>query len=75
LNVFAVLDVMPMDRKAVKAQLQRRGIGRLEVKKRGVDVDPDELRKSLAAAGDETGVLIVAPGPRGKTLAFIARRC
>ena len=39
---------------------QAEGVASLEIKKRGVDVSPDELRKRLALRGDEEGTLVMA---------------
>lgn len=60
LDCFAVREVMPYRIKPLKSLLRARGIGTLEIKKRGVDVDPGELRKQLALSGDEQATLIIA---------------
>ena len=39
--------------------LHERRIGRLTIKKRGVQVVPDELRKRLALKGEEEGTLVL----------------
>lgn len=44
---FAVDEVIPFSMKALRAALRERGIGRLEVKKRGFAMDPDEVRRGL----------------------------
>ena len=74
LRGFEVSDVLPLDTKRLKALLRRRRIGRLEVKKRGVDLDPHQLRRKLRVPGEEAAVLIVAPAPAGVT-AIVAARC
>ena len=45
--------------KQLKAALRERGIGRLTIKKRGVDVAPDALRKRLALSGDEEATVVL----------------
>jgi hypothetical protein len=45
---YEVVEELPFREKQLKAALRERGIGRLTIKKRGVDVVPDELRKRLA---------------------------
>ena len=45
--------------KALSRALRERGIGVLEIKKRGVDVDPAKLRTSLKLRGDDAATLIV----------------
>jgi hypothetical protein len=65
---------MPLDVKRVNRLLRDRNIGRLEIKKRGVPHDPEDLRRRLALRGDEQAVLILAPAGRSAT-AILARRC
>lgn len=59
LRSFAVLDSMPFDRKKLKAYLRERGIGKLEIKKRGADIVPEQLRKELQLKGEGAATLIV----------------
>jgi len=59
LTPFAVDAVLPFDRQRIRKELRARGIGRLEIKKRGVDLDPAAFRKELGLQGDEEAVLIV----------------
>jgi hypothetical protein len=70
---FKVLDVLPLDERQLKAWLRQRGIGRLEVKKRGCDVEPEKLRKKLGGQGDESTTLLICP-LAGKIQAIVARR-
>jgi SAM-dependent methyltransferase len=73
LAAFEVLDVLPLDRKQLRAYCRERRLGRLEIKKRGADIDPERLRKEIASEGDEEATIIVAP-VSGKTRALITRR-
>ncbi len=41
LSCFAVLEVIPFDMRQLRSAVQRLDVGQLEVKKRGVSVDPD----------------------------------
>nr|WP_250649111.1 MULTISPECIES: class I SAM-dependent methyltransferase [unclassified Actinomyces] len=52
-------EVLPLHLRSLKARVRERGIGRLEIHKRGVDVSPDALRASLRLRGPagETWVL------------------
>ena len=70
---FEVLDILPLDERQLKAWLRQRGIGRLEVKKRGCDVEPEKLRKKLGGQGDELATLLICP-LAGKIQAIVARR-
>ena len=46
---------LPYREKLLGAALRERDIGRLTIKKRGVDVAPDELRKRFSLHGDAGG--------------------
>lgn len=59
LRGFEVIDVLPFDRKQLKAYLRERGVGILEIKKRGADVVPEQLRKELALKGENAATLVV----------------
>ena len=59
LRGFEVLDSMPFDRKKLRGYLQERQIGILEIKKRGADIVPEQLRKELALKGRNSATLIV----------------
>lgn len=73
LAVFEVTDVLPYHVKRLKALLRERGIGQLEIKKRGVSHDPREVRKMLRVAGDGRATLIVTRVEDAVT-AILARR-
>ena len=73
---FEVLDVVPLRARAIGEALTARGVGRVEVKKRGADIDPAALRRSLdldpRARGEAT---VIATRIAGRHRAVIARRC
>lgn len=56
---YEVLEVLPYREKALKAALRSRGIGRLTIKKRGVDVVPEDLRRRLALHGEQDATLVL----------------
>ncbi len=56
---FRVREQLPADPKKLAQALRQRGIGTLEIKKRGVDVDPAQLRKKLSLKGDDSATLIL----------------
>lgn len=56
---FRVIDEMAFDRKKLKAYLRDKNIGTLEIKKRGVDVVPEQLRKELSLKGENAATLIL----------------
>jgi hypothetical protein len=70
---FRVEAVLPLDVKALKKELSARGIGTLEIKKRGVDIDPAQFRTRLALKGDAAATLILTRG-EGRRIALLAER-
>lgn len=58
LKAYRVLRELPFDLKAVKEFLRKEEVGRLEVKKRGVGLVPEEFRAGLKLAGEGEGTLI-----------------
>lgn len=70
---FRVLESLPFDVGRVKRLVAARGIGVLEIKKRGVDVDPAELRKKLSLRGEGSATLILTR-VAGRRTAILAER-
>ncbi|MCU1551184.1 MAG: SAM-dependent methyltransferase [Glaciihabitans sp.] len=70
---FRVVSTFPYDERQLKKELAARKIGTLEIKKRGMDVDPAALRKKLALKGPETATLILTR-VGGKRVALLASR-
>ncbi|WP_296195477.1 class I SAM-dependent methyltransferase [uncultured Microbacterium sp.] len=58
-QTFRVREVLPADTRKLGAALRERRIGTLEIKKRGVDVDPQKLRPQLKLRGDESATLLM----------------
>jgi hypothetical protein len=58
-QTFRVLERFPLDVKTLKRELAARDVGTLEIKKRGVDVDPAEFRTKLALTGDLSATLVL----------------
>lgn len=56
---FRVREELPTDTKKLARALRERGIGTLEIKKRGVDVDPATLRTRLALRGEDSATLLL----------------
>jgi hypothetical protein len=56
---YRVVEHLPYREKQLRAALHERGIGRLTIKKRGVQVVPEELRKRLALRGDDEATLVL----------------
>lgn len=58
-QVFEVHEVFALDVKTLATELKQREIGTLEIKKRGVDIDPAEFRKKLKLAGAGSATLVL----------------
>jgi len=56
---YRVIEELPYREKQLRAALRARRVGTLTIKKRGVDVAPDALRKRLALTGDEEATLVL----------------
>jgi hypothetical protein len=59
LKSYKIEQVLPFDRKQLKAYVKANDIGTLEIKKRGADITPEELRKELSPKGKNKATLIV----------------
>ncbi|MCT2149405.1 SAM-dependent methyltransferase [Dermabacter vaginalis] len=75
-RAFRVREVMPFTVKKIAARLRELEVGTLEVKKRGMDIDPARLRKDLKldrrAPGSAT---LIATRAGGSRVAIIATPC
>lgn len=58
-RTYRVLEQLPYREKALRAALRERDIGALTIKKRGVAVEPDQLRKRLAPRGSVPATLVL----------------
>ncbi|MCE9604869.1 MAG: hypothetical protein K8U03_08205 [Planctomycetia bacterium] len=56
---FEIVEALPFDLRKLRTWLAERRIGRLEMKKRGVDFDLERLRSELKLRGEESACLIL----------------
>jgi SAM-dependent methyltransferase len=70
---FRVLETFPFDERLLKKELASRRIGTLEIKKRGMDVDPARLRTKLSLKGEAAATLILTR-VGDKRVALLAER-
>jgi hypothetical protein len=73
LAAFQVIDTLPLDVKRLKAALRGQRAGKLVVKKRGLDIHPETIRRRLSVPGDEQRILL-ATRFQGRAIAIIAKR-
>lgn len=57
---FRVLEVLPYSVKRLRSALAKRGVGIVEIKKRGVDIDPAALRRELKPTGPNSLSVLLA---------------
>jgi SAM-dependent methyltransferase len=56
---YRVVEELPYREKQLRAALRERNVGALTIKKRGVDVAPEQLRQRLALRGDEAATIVL----------------
>ena len=59
LKAYELVENLPLDEGAIRKALAARGIGKLEIKKRGVDITPEQLRPKLKLKGEGAASLIL----------------
>lgn len=72
-QAFRIVEELPASEKQLKRALAQRGIGSLEIKKRGADVDPAGLRTRLRLKGPNSATLILTRA-EGRHVALLAER-
>ncbi|PJJ73174.1 hypothetical protein CLV46_2759 [Diaminobutyricimonas aerilata] len=70
---FRILAELPLDERALRRELAARRIGTVEIKKRGVDIDPAQFRKRLAPKGPESATLVLTR-VGGRRVALLTER-
>lgn len=71
---FEVLEVTNLRPKAIAAALRSRDAGAVEIKKRGADINPEDLRQSLKLRGGTKDLTVIATRLEGRHRAVICRR-
>jgi SAM-dependent methyltransferase len=67
-----VTDVLPFSLKRLRALLRERGVGRLEIRKRGSALEPEKLRRDLKLSGSQ-GASLVLTRVAGAPTAILCR--
>ncbi|MGX7681005.1 THUMP-like domain-containing protein [Jatrophihabitans sp. DSM 45814] len=57
---YRVLETLPYSVKRLRTELRRREVGIVEIKKRGVDIDPAVLRRELKPSGPNSITVLLA---------------
>ncbi|MGZ4454171.1 MAG: THUMP-like domain-containing protein, partial [Nocardioides sp.] len=56
---YRVVEELPYRERALRAALRERGVGRLTIKKRGVAIVPEELRRRLSPQGPNEATIVL----------------
>ncbi len=70
---FRVIERLPADERQLRQALAARRVGKLEIKKRGVDVDPAALRTRLKLRGDASATIVLTR-EEGRHVALLVER-
>jgi SAM-dependent methyltransferase len=70
---FEVRQRLPFHLKALRAWVRQAQVGVLEIKKRGIDVDPAKLRRRLGLTGPNRATLVISRTPDGAIAAVVER--
>lgn len=76
-DAFVVLETFSVDPKKISPALAERDIGTLEIKKRGVDIDPAVFRTKLKLRGPNSATLLLmrlGSGAASQRIAVLAER-
>jgi THUMP domain-like/Methyltransferase domain len=72
-TAFEVRQRLSFHPKALRSWVREAQIGVLEIKKRGIDVDPAELRRRLRLAGSNSATIVISRTPSGAIAAVVQR--
>jgi SAM-dependent methyltransferase len=72
-QAFEVLERLPYAEKALRGWLREREIGSLEIKQRGIDLDPAQLRRRLAPRGSGSATFLLTRSPKGASVLAVRR--
>jgi len=70
---FRVIERLPADERQLRQALRARDIGTLEIKKRGIDIDPAVLRTKLKLQGAASATLVMTR-EEGRHVALLVER-
>lgn len=72
-SCYQVVELLPFDRRLVKQWLRVRSAGTVTVKKRGVEVNPEQLAREWSGKGDEPATMVLCRW-LDRTVAIACRR-
>ncbi|HET9649183.1 MAG TPA: class I SAM-dependent methyltransferase, partial [Microlunatus sp.] len=72
-RAYEVLERLPYNERRLRDWLRRGDIGTVEIKQRGIDLDPAQLRRRLAPRGSGSATLLITRTPQGATVLVVRR--
>lgn len=72
-TAFEIQEVLNFDEPTLRAWVRERKVGTLEIKKRGIDVDPAVLRRRLRPKGTNAATLVLTPTLAGAKALVVKR--
>lgn len=72
-TAFRVIEELPYAEKVLRGWVRGQGIGTLEIKQRGIDLDPAVLRKRLKPRGPGAATLLITRTPSGARALVVER--
>lgn len=73
-TAFEILEVLDAGERALRRWVRDNQVGTLEIKKRGIEVDPAELRRRLRPSGPNAATLVLTPTRTGAKALVVRRR-
>ncbi len=70
-RAYAVREVLPFKEKQLRAALRAHGVGPLTIKKRGVHVTPETLRKRLGLKGSTPATILITRTPTSAAVLLV----
>jgi hypothetical protein len=72
-RAYEVLDRLPYTESVLRSWLRERDIGVLEIKQRGIDLDPARLRRRLSPRGSNSATWVITRTPSGAAVLHVRR--
>ena len=72
-TAFEVIEELPYTEKVLRAWVREHRVGSLEIKQRGIDLDPATLRRRLKPRGPEAATILITRTPAGARTLVVRR--
>jgi len=72
-SAFVIDEVLPFRDQVIRSWLRRHHVGRLEIKTRGLNLDPAQWRRQLRPAGANAATLVATPTLAGAVVLVVRR--